>query len=362
MFDYAQSAEANPPRLGDLTRELKKRATSFTDAHWTQALVRAKGSAAAMQPLIENSAWFERAQLLGIAKAAVASATTSDSGFQNAFSPVAQAFLGRVFRHSFIEQVRAQFFQMPVGTLFFVNSGGFVAAGASESGSAIVLKGSTANRKLTYQKDMSITVSSDELADSASPVGMAGVLDELAKANGESRDRRFFSTSSGGVLYGASNFSASGSTLAAITVDFTRLFNSLPAIGNGKCVLAMSAEDAVFYATLLTSTGAQAFPLMSPAGGQMFGVPVIASPALADEASPPSRKVALVSPSEIFLTSEQPVEIVSSKQAAIEQTDSPSGAAQLVSTFQTSSTAIRSVLYSDWYARSGSAVYMATGY
>jgi hypothetical protein len=353
--------QQNPQRLGDQNAQIKQRAARFTDAHWAQALVLAKGLKNALPEIIANKHWVERAQLVGIAKAAVSAESTAD--YANAFNPVALAFLGRMFSVSIVEQIKASLFGMPMHTKFYINSGGFVAGGVAEGAGIPVLKGSTDTHTLTPLKDAGIAVVTDEVATSASPVAMAGVMGELAKAVAESRDRRFLSPSlSGSVTYGQSNFSASGSTVAAILVDFARLFNSLPAISKKGAVLVMSAETAIYLSAIYTTNGSAAFPNMSPFGGSMFNVPVLVSPACADEASPPTRIVALLSPAEIFYSLDELVELDTSNQAALQQDSAPSMPAQITSLYQTNSTALRAILSTSWYARSGAAVYFTTGY
>ena len=97
------------------------------------------------------------------------------------------------------------------------------------------------------------------------------------------------------------------------------------------------------------------------AGGQLFGMPVIASDHVNDTTA------VLVNASDIYLADEGGVSVDASMEASIEMSDAPTGdsgaptASQSVSMFQTNSVAIRAERTINWMRRRTQSVAYLTG-
>jgi hypothetical protein len=109
------------------------------------------------------------------------------------------------------------------------------------------------------------------------------------------------------------------------------------------------------------SAGCAAFPNVGPSGGSLLGLNVIVSSAAQVDSG--TNRIALLSPAEIYWTGEGMVQLRVSQAAALEMTDPVTGdPAELVSMWQTNSTAVRAIHEAAWYARPNSQAFVTVPY
>jgi hypothetical protein len=192
----------------------------------------------------------------------------------------------------------------------------------------------------------------------------------VAAALVASNDRSFVDpTVSSSVMNGASSFNGTGTGVAEIDADMRSLVDSVAGADHPGAAFLMTKRSATFLSLVRGSGGGAAYPQITPQGGFLIGLPVLITSAMGSPGSPVSSFIGLINPSEIFFA-DGGVAITASKSATIEMTSTPSGDARdgtqgvtsLVSMFQSDSVAVKAVMESAWYARSGSAAFFVSSY
>lgn len=222
---------------------------------------------------------------------------------------------------------------------------------------------------LTPQKVAAIAVVSNELLRDSSPSAEQLVRDALVEASSQKIDTHFFSTtaaSSGvypaGILNGVTVGASGGTTEAELLGDIVGL--TRPFI-TAKYRLA----DLVWVSTPLiamqislmrNALGQNAFPAMSSQGGTLEGRKFYQGHNVG------TGDLILMSPGDIWKIGDGGVQVSISREAAIEQSDAPSGATDTpvtagtgtkwTSMFQEESTAIKVVRSINWAKRRSGAV------
>jgi hypothetical protein len=342
----------------------ENRPDRFTAGRYLQALSLGKGSVIAARAYVESQGqwWGDQGKIIGaLEKAAVAGMGTGDVPDSNA---VAEAFLSAM--RDFSIPLRLQGLRrVPLRTRVFASSTGVLAVRVLEGTGIPVLRGDWTSKVLEPLKHAGITVQTDELIRSSSPLAAAAITDDLARAVAEAENETFLVPSgSDSVLYGRPNFISTGSSLAQVDADLKRLIDLVP----HGAAFTMSRETATALAFLRGTGGARAYPDIAPEGGQLLNMPVLISKACALVGSPVSRMIALLAPGEIVYADEGAVALTTSNAAALEMVDTPTGDSlaptpgEVVSLFQTASTALKGLRESAWFARSGSGAYYTCGY
>ncbi|MBT2145048.1 MULTISPECIES: phage major capsid protein [unclassified Rhodanobacter] len=137
------------------------------------------------------------------------------------------------------------------------------------------------------------------------------------------------------VATGASSVTGSASPLA----DLGAALETVNISATGKPYLVVDVHTANRLATKATTTGEQAFPSMTPNGGELAGVPVLVSDQV-PAADSNGRKAVLLDATAIAGDAEDPM-LDASDQATLQlATDPANGAQNLVSLFQTDSAAL----------------------
>ena len=137
------------------------------------------------------------------------------------------------------------------------------------------------------------------------------------------------------VATGASSVTGSVSPLA----DLSAALETVNISATGKPYLVVDVHTANRLATKATTTGEQAFPSMTPNGGELAGVPVLVSDQV-PAADSNGRKAVLLDATAIAGDAEDPM-LDASDQATLQlATDPANGAQNLVSLFQTDSAAL----------------------
>lgn len=142
------------------------------------------------------------------------------------------------------------------------------------------------------------------------------------------------------ILYGAT--AVGGGSPADIETDISALVTSVRSGEAEAPAFITSMSGALYLATLRDSAGARLFPDVSLAGGTLLGVPVLISSAAA-------AKLVYLDGSQIFFNDSGGVEVESARNATLQLSDAPvDGAQNLVSLFQTGSTALRFIQVVSW--------------
>jgi HK97 family phage major capsid protein len=221
-------------------------------------------------------------------------------------------------------------------------------------------------------KVANITVLTQENIRYSNPKSDTIVRDQLAQALIERMDIDFINpaktavagVSPASITNGAPAIASSTGTDAdSVRLDIRSLWAKFTAANNPPStgVFIMSSNTTVALASMVNPLGQESFPEMNMAGGQLFGMPVIASDHVADNI------VVLVNASDIYLADEGGVSVDASMEASIEMSDAPTGdsgaptAATSVSMFQTNSVAIRAERTINWMRRRTQSVAYLTG-
>jgi len=307
--------------------------------------------------------WLDRYPVEQYLKAAVSAVGESD--FAGTYQPVAEAFLSAMRPFS-VPMRLANMRRVPMLTRVLKNDGRILASEVDAGAPIPVAKMTLADATLTPRHFAAITVKTEELMHSTSPLAALEIETDLAEAVAEVENTKFVSPlESGSVLYGAPNFAASGTTAAAIATDLQQLLELVNGAYRPGAAFVMSMETATYIGT----TAGEKFPNIGPQGGTLLGLPVIVTPAMSDDTSPVTRMLGLVDPNEILWADDGQVQLSASGETAIQLLDNPTNtssgsttATTLVSMFETRTVALKAVRTSAWYARSGAGAYLTTAY
>jgi HK97 family phage major capsid protein len=205
---------------------------------------------------------------------------------------------------------------------------------------------------LDSRKVQALIAVTNEILDGTTSAGAVLLSNELRAGVASATDAAFLS----GLLVGAPTIDGSTSPL----VDLGNLLDVVNTKGTGKPYLVVAPRTANRLATKPTTSGEQAFPGMTPNGGEIAGVPVLVS----DQAPAPDssgHKAVLIDGSAVAGDSDT-IAVDASEQAALQLASNPaSGAQQLVSMFQTNSTALLATRWFGFELIRSSGVAVLTG-
>ena len=346
----------------DLTEKLKARQSRITAGRFLQCLALAKGSPSVAARIAQgHQDWVDRDMINKAFLAAVAPITTTD--YPYAYTPIGDAFLSALRSFSVPRQL-ANLRRVPMLTRIYADAVGIVGVEVAESAAIPVLKGNWSTKTLTPRKFAGIVVQTDELVASTSPTASAAIADDLAEATAEAENFAFCNPeTANSVLHDAPNFSGTGTSLAQVDADIKRLVDLVPGAFRPGAAFVMTKETATFLALLRGSAGVPAYEDITPQGGLLLGLPVLITSAAQLVGSPPTRTIGLLSPSAIFWADDSKAVLTASRQAALKMDDAATATpGTMVSMFRTNATAMKALLESSWYARSGSGAFFVSGY
>lgn len=334
----------------------------FTAARYLQALSIAKGDHRGAIAFSESQPWLDKSLVVTALKSAVAAIGTADYATT---SPIAENFI-QCMRDFSVPLRLAGLRRVPMRTKLFVSGGGVQAVRFAEGSAIPVLAGSWTSTTLTPKKHGGIVVSTDELIKSMTATASEALQQDLAEAVAESENRSFVSPDDvGSVLYGASHFTGTGSTLAAIDADLKSVLD----LCEGARAWVMTKESATFLSLVRGTGGARAYPEITVDGGTLQGLPVLTTKACAQDGSPITRVIGVLAPSQILWADEGVVRLSVSSDAMLEMSDAPTGDALaptasggMVSMWQEDCVGLKGIRESSFYARSGSGAYFVAGY
>jgi HK97 family phage prohead protease len=277
-----------------------------------------------------------------------------------------RTILGR-FGTNGIPSLRSVPFRVPIVTQTGAGAGYWVGEAAAKPLTSFAFTRTT----LLPLKVANICVLSIENIKYSSPKSDAIVRDQLAAALRARLDTDFITPSKAAVsgispasiTNGAAAIVSTGDDADDIRLDIRSLLAKFNAANNPVTsgVFVMTSACAQALAMMVNPLGQQEFPTMSPTGGTVYGMPVIASDYV------PSALVVLLNTEDIFLADEGDVAIDTSQEASLEMSDAPTHnsstptGVSLVSMFQTNSVAVRAEMIVNWMrARSQSVAYLTS--
>jgi hypothetical protein len=188
---------------------------------------------------------------------------------------------------------------------------------------------------------------------------------DVAASVAEAFDKRFLdpafaesAASPASITNGATRYTSSGSTVAALDADFQKMIRALVSGKNTLETAAwiMNPVTAAVLAMTRGSGGAPAYPNVSTKGGELLGIPVVTSGAITPAGSPSESYIVLLEGSKVAIA-EGLTMIDISTNAAVQMSDTPSSSAsQLVSLWENNLAGIKATKYCNWSAASGSVV------
>ncbi len=308
-------------------------------------------------------------------KTAVAGGTTTDANFAAALLAPAQ-----VLESAFLEYLRPKtlidrfgtnqngvqipsLLRVPFNVKVQSQTSGASAGWVGEGKPKLVTKFNTTSTTLLFTKVAAISVITEELARFSRPGAEALVRNELSKAVIAKLDTDFIdpalAVSSGvnpaSITNGVTALTSAGTSAANVLTDIQALV--APFLLNGydisQLVILMPNTLALTTSLMQNSLGQNSFNGMTAYGGQIAGIPVLASQYLASGASY-GNMIVCVSAENIALADDGNVSVDASREASIEMVDSSSQdatagtGASLVSMFQTNSIALRAEREINW--------------
>jgi HK97 family phage major capsid protein len=310
--------------------------------------------------------WSDRSQLVNVFKSITEATDTDD--YHSAYVPVAESFLGAM--RSFSVPMRlANLKRVPMLTRLYLNSAGITSVRVAEGAAVPVMRGTWATETLRPLKHAGIIVQTNELVRSASHLAMTALTSDLAESTAEAENLSFVSPDqAGSALYGAPHFTGSGASLTNVDADLKRLVDLVPGASRPGAAFVMTKESATVLSLMRGTGGQSAYPLVTPQGGELIGLPVLITSACTLAGSPTTRIIGLLDPSRIFWADDGKITLSTSTEGLIEMDGDPSAdslsgtPANTVSMFQTNSTALMAVRESSWHATAGSGAYFTTGF
>ena len=225
---------------------------------------------------------------------------------------------------------------------------------------------------LSPLKVANIAVVTEEVLRASSPSAEIILRDQLAAALRARLDVDFIDpakaaaagVSPASILNGVAAIPSSGNTADDVRTDIKALFGAFIAANNAPStgVWIMTATTALALSLMQNPLGQSEFPGISMNGGTLFGLPVIVSEFV------PTGVVALVNASDVYLADDGEVAVDMSREASLQMddaptmdSDTPTGAASLVSLWQTNSVGFRAERIINWARRRPEAVAHLSG-
>lgn len=294
---------------------------------------RARGKLAYAAHFAEATPGGERAAQ--VIRSAVSAGTMADAAWAGnvaGYNAIAAGFIESLRSLSVFDRLLADgaVRRIPLRTRLAIST---VATVGSEVGEGVNIPVSSmafAASGLDSRKVQALIAVTNEVLDGTTSAGAALLSTELRGGVASATDAAFLAS----LLTGAPTIDGSASPLA----DLGNLLDVVNTTGTSKPYLVVAPRTANRLATKATTGGEQAFPGMTPQGGEIAGVPVLVSSQAPTDSS--GHSAVLIDGSAIVGDSDT-VAVDASENAALQLASNPaSGAQSLVSMFQTNSTAL----------------------
>lgn len=244
------------------------------------------------------------------------------------YSQISQTFIAAVRPRSIFYSLAALATPAPMRS--GLSAIALIRADAVEEGDWFpVVEGSLPQRTLQPSTAGAIIVVTQELIESSDPTAFAVLRAALEAGAVAAVDRRAWAIATSGI--------AAGTASAAPLADLRSMLDIVNTTGAAAAQLlwVMAADAANAATTAVDLTGRPLFPQMTPAGGILLGLPVVASDAA------PAGTITLLSGAG-FAVNGGNVAIDGSTSTSLSMRDDPTGSATtLINTWQTNQSALR---------------------
>jgi len=351
-------------------RQLPK-GTAFVRS--VQALIRAKGNPMHAVEIAKNDpAWKDTPEVEMFWKTAVASGTITDSTFAGPLAPyipMQNEFIELLRPTTIIGRIPGGLRNIPFMVSMPRQTGGASAGWVGEGAPKPVSKQAFETIQMPPTKISVITVITEELARYSTPSAEAVIRDDLLASIRQYQDQQFIdptvAVSAGvrpaAITNGATNYTISGTTIAAITTDVNKLVTAFIAanIYPERGVFVMHPRTAQYLGTLRTTQDVLAFPGISMTGGTFFGWPVVTSANVPIDTGDDTY-IVLMDAAEIFLAEDGGIELDISREASLQMNTAPdnppSASTVFTSLWQSNLVGLRSEHRVGWKRRRDGAV------
>lgn len=299
-----------------------------------RCIARARGQLSLAATLADSAPGGQR--VAAILRSAISAGTVTDAawaGSLSGYQSVAEGFIESLRSLSVFDRLLADgsMRRVPLRTRLAVSTLAATGAVVSEFQAVPLSRLAIAGPGLDRRKAQALVAITNEVLDGASSAGAALLARELRAGVAAATDA-FFLTS---LLTGAPTIAGSASPLA----DLGKLLDVVNTTGAGRPYLVVLPHVANRLATKATTTGEQAFPGVTPLGGELAGVPLLVSDQ-APASDSNGHKAVLIDAAAIVGDSDT-IGVDTSEQAALQMSDAPTNGAQpLISMFQSNSTAL----------------------
>lgn len=302
-------------------------------------------------------------------KSAIAAATTIDSDWASPLSSPAVTEFSAILRNGSIMGRLQGARRPPLNTSYTNQTAAAAFAWVGQGQPAPVSELALARNTLGFAKTSGIIVVTQELAISSAPSAVGIIQDDLERGAIEFLDQAFINpyaaavadVSPASITHGLTPLISTGSAVAQIVADLTAMVEQLADDNEvGALFWVMSRADVVRLALLRGSDGAVVFPNLNVNGGEIAGIPVIASNSTMRSVSGGST-VALINAEGIDVADDDRIGLDVSNEAALQMDSAPSsGAQQLVSLYQANLVGVRLTKYANWRRTRDTAVAIMT--
>lgn len=299
-----------------------------------RCIAKARGQLSLAATIADTSYGGQR--VAAILRSAISAGTVTDAAWAGSLSgyhSVAEGFIESLRSLSVFDRLLADgaMRRVPLRTRLAVSTVAASGAVVGEWQAVPVSKLAIAGPGLDLRKAQALVALTNEVLDGAGSAGAALLARELRAGVANATDAFFLNS----LLTGAPTVTGSASPLA----DLGNLLDVVNTTGNGRPYLIVLPRVANRLATRATTSGDQAFPGMTPQGGEIAGVPVLVTDQ-APASDSNGNKAVLIDGAAIVGDSDT-VAVDASEQAALQMSDTPTNGAQpLISMFQTNSTAL----------------------
>lgn len=302
---------------------------------------RARGSLVRAADIAEAMPGGARVALM--IRSAISAGTVADAAYAGnivGYHSVASGFVESLRSISVFDRMLADLAmrRVPLRTRLAVSSVAAVGAEVDEWEAVPVSSLAIAGPGLSPRKVMALIAVTNEVLDGAGSAGSALLARELRAGVASATDGAFLG---GLVTSGTATIAGTASPLA----DLGNLLDVVNTTGAGWPYLVVDARTANRLATKTTTGGDQAYPGMTPKGGELAGVPMLVSDQA--PAADSSGYAAMLIDASAIVGDSETVTVDASEQAALQMMTTPAeGAQSMVSMFQVNSTAL---LASRWF-------------
>jgi HK97 family phage major capsid protein len=189
------------------------------------------------------------------------------------FQSLAAAFISSLTRISAFDAMWASMVQLPLRTQVAAVSATLTGGTVAEASIKPAGRASLSASNLNPSKAAAFVAVSAELMKIGGPAADAVLERELRGAVGRATDATFLPL----LTSGAQSFSSSGATALAVRQDLRTLLLAVTTGAASKLFWIVTPTIAKAWSILPDSAGAAAFPNARPDGGEVSGVPVVAS-------------------------------------------------------------------------------------